>query len=416
MANFKNLPQHLTSNGGIYKGAGPGVEESGQYQKNLATGVKNPFNAFTAADASPAAGSLDFSGGSLAPAPALTGGGFGGSGAASGAGSVTPSVNASTHPYDLQSAQTQAQNALSGMYNASASTTNTGFDALKTGLGNNLKSLGTNKDNLLSQVGENFKNLINGITQTGQTNINKLNQQKQGLDTQYTQGFQKVRNSLTDAIKMNRQLAGSMGNLDSSYYQGLQNDSTQNAQQQVGNMTQEQISNDNNINTGVTEVGTKMNNDIVSINGQETTQKNSILASYTDKVNQINSDITLNEKDRQNALQSITAQRNAQMSQITQNFLNYKAQMLVAQNSGAVTPNYDLSLPQTAAPSTTDSLNTLNSLDSYSPATTSLNGAGSNIFQMPTQAPQQQSQMAGYLNTANQQPSLYDLTQQYQLS
>lgn len=310
------------------------------------------------------------------PAPTYSGGST--TGGVSTGGSSTPSQSSLSDSIAAQ--QNKDKSLATDQFNTEEQNINNYFDSLAGTYNNNLTTQGTQRDNTLSQIDSEYQNLINGVNQTATDNINSLKSQQEKLDSQYAKGKTNVANAFRDAQLVNRNTARGMNALDSSYYEGLQGKSAEDAATQDANLVTEQGQNDAQIGNQIGSVQLKQSNDVNDLNNKRADARAQAYLTYQNNVGQIQNDLTMNDKQRKSALMAAQNQLSQDLDQIDQNYLNWTI-------STAINPaNYGSSLLGALASYVAPNYGTpssMNALPALTFSSSALNSAGSPLYATP---------------------------------
>lgn len=321
---------------------------------------------------------------------------YSGSTTTGGGSTSTPSV--SDLVTQTQNADQQEANAA---YNANVASVNNYFDTQKLNDNSLLTEQGQSRDNTVGAINSDAQDLISKVTDAANKNLEKLGLTKTQNDQNYDSAQTKVGNAFQDAQRVNRQTARGLNALDSSFYQGLQGNSAEDAATQVGNLITEGANNDATIANQENDVRTNLTNDTSTIENQALKARNDAYLTYQQNADKINNDITMNESQRQAALLQEKDKLDQSLNTIKSDYLNFKVQQAItgqAYGSPAA-----LSIASFANPSSyfNGNLASTQALQPLSLSSVAYQGAGNPLYATAPTGSGGSPSIAGNVNLSN---------------
>ncbi len=242
------------------------------------------------------------------------------------------------------------------------------YDYLRGQISNQQNDLSNTKNSLLDQLSTMYGNSIQQAKDTLASNLNTLNTAQNTVTTGYEGQKTDQGRLLGDVQRQNRQLARSMGDLGSSFYEGLQGNAASQTAQNITNFSNQEQSQLDQIANQITSENTTTNTKVQNLNDLETQAKNDVINRYQSSYNDIQNELARAGVDNTDAMNAINNQMQSTLNNISYLMSGYKDSVTSGAQSNTNIANMLQNL-------NTGTQNTLNTAGTVNTGFTPLNNA-----------------------------------------
>lgn len=245
-----------------------------------------------------------------------------------------------SQPQVQQPQQPSYEDLLRRQYEDQLNSANRAYDERAAALRNQLGDLDRQKGSLLDQISGAYTSTRQQAQDTLAKNLAALESSKGEVRQGYADQRTEQSRLLGDTQLRNRNVARALGSLNSSFYENLQSKANATTQANVSKIAQTEQSQLDKIGQEITNQNLDANTKIQALNEAEAAAKTDVINQYQALWNQIQSQLSFNDRGRLEAVQAIGNQLQGSLDQISYTMSQYRGR--AAGLGGVTNPLRDL--------------------------------------------------------------------------